>query len=89
MILRQLNMPTGDAFSHTERETFRASTQALLVFSETLVTLGEKRGRLGSCSVVESWNRNVSSADLGIWVVLRGGGEVSDQNDGRCLKHTR
>ena len=89
MILRQLNMPTGDAFSHTERETFRASTQAILVVSETLVTLGEKRGRLGSCSVMESWNRNVSSADLGIWVVLRRGGEVSDQNDGRCLKHTR
>ena len=76
--------------SATQREVdFQSISQWLLVVSETLVTLGEKRGRLGSCSVMESWNRNVSSADLGIWVVLRRGGEVSDQHDGRCLKHRR
>ena len=74
-------MPTDGAFRLRD---FHSINQGLLVVSETLVTLGDKRG-LESRSMMESWNRNVSSANLGICVVLRRGGEVSDQHNSGCL----
>ena len=72
----------------SDRETFRASTRGLLVVIETLVTISDKRG-LGSRSMMEAWNRNVSSADMGIRVFLRRDGQVSDQHDDGCLQHVR
>ncbi len=64
----------------------KSEQSGLLVVSETLSSpVRLVRKDFISRSMMESWNRNVSSTDLGIRVVLRRGGEVSDQHNSGSL----
>ena len=58
--------------------------KGLLIVSETLLSQRVRMGLI-SRSMMESWNCDIGSADLGIRVVLRRGGEVSDQDNSGCL----